>query len=415
VNASVECYVPSSGMVSLDQALEAILATVAVLPDLETVALGDSLGRVLAADLVSPLDVPGFDNSAMDGYAVRAADTRAEAEVRLAVGQRIPAGTEPQALAQGHAARIFTGAPVPPGADAVVMQEACVRAGDEVLIRGAVQVGENIRHQGQNVAKSSVVIAAGHRMRAQDMGLAASLGIAEIRVRRRPRVAIFSTGDELALPGTPLTKGRIYTANNHLLHGLLQALGCEVVDHGIVRDDLDATCATLESCTADADLVISSGGASVGEEDHVKQALDRVGRIDLWRIAIRPGKPLIYGHLGETLFMGLPGNPVSSFATFLLLVRPVILALQGATELTPQRIQVRAGFEWPKAQPRREFARARLELTADGASIARLHANQSSDVLSSTVWADGLVEIPEGETVAHDDWVRYLPFSGLLG
>ena len=188
-----------------------------------------------------------------------------------------------------------------------------------------------------------------------------------------------------------------------------------MVDHGIAHDDLDATCATLESCAADADLVISSGGASVGEEDHVKQALDRVGRIDLWRIAIRPGKPLIYGHLGETLFMGLPGNPVSSFATFLLLVRPVILALQGATELTPQRIRVRAGFEWPKAQPRREFARARLELTADGASIARLHANQSSDVLSSTVWADGLVEIPEGETVAQDDWVRYLPFSGLLG
>lgn len=413
MNASVDCYAPSGSMVSLDLALEAILASVAVLPGGETVALAGALGRVLATDVISPLDVPGFDNSAMDGYAVCAADTEAE-EVWLSLDQRIPAGGRARPLAPGTAARIFTGAPIPSGADAVVMQEACERDGDQVGICSPVQVGENIRYRGHNVARFSVVLDAGHRIRAQDMGLAASLGISELAVRRTPRVAIFSTGDELTLPGKPLSDGCIYTANNHMLRGLLQSLGCQVVDRGIVRDDLDATSRNLEACAAEADLVISSGGASVGEEDHVKQALNRVGRIDLWRIAIRPGKPLIYGHLGEALFMGLPGNPVSSFVTFLLLVRPVILALQGAADRTPQRIRVRAGFDWPRPQPRREFARARLETQPGGGSVARLHPNQSSDVLSSTVWADGFVEIPEGETLAAGDLVCYLPFSGLL-
>lgn len=373
------------------------------------------MGRVLAGPLVSDIDVPDFDNSAMDGYALHIADQASEGVTELNVSRDIRAGDEPDTLEPGTAARIFTGAPLPAGADTVIMQEECERDGDRVRLNRRVQAGEHVRPRSHDIARGGTVLAAGHRMRPQDIAIAAACGTMHLTVRRRPRVGIFSTGNELALPGQALQPGHRYTANNHLLGALVQRIGGEVTDAGVVRDDLDATCDTLRHLARDHDLLLSSGGASVGDEDHVRQALERVGEVALWRIAVRPGKPLMFGRLGDGVsFLGLPGNPVSVFVTFLLLVRPLILTLQGATELETPRFQVRAGFEWPRPGTRREFVRVRVEPADDGESAARLFPDQSSDVLSSAVWADGLAEIPAGVTLAKGDRVGYLPFSGLL-
>lgn len=400
--------------VDLDEARAAMLTGLAPLPGTETLDIGATLKRVLAEPLVSPIDVPEFDNSAMDGYAVRSEDLSSGSPAVLEVSQHIRAGDSPAPLAPGTAARIFTGAPLPAGADAVVMQEECERDGDRVRLHRAVQPGEHIRRRAHDIARGDVVLPAGQRMRPQDIAIAAATGTRELRVRRRPRVAIFSTGDELVLPGQTLEPGHRYTANNHLLAALLQAAGAEVTDAGIVPDDLDATCDKLLALAGDHDLLLSSGGASVGDEDHVHRALGRVGEVALWRIAVRPGKPLLFGRLESVLFLGLPGNPVSTFVTFLLLVRPLVLALQGATALEPARLMVRAGFDWPEPGSRREFVRVRVESDADGATVARLYPDQSSDVLSSAVWADGLVEIPPGKVLSRGDRVGYVPFTGLI-
>jgi molybdopterin molybdotransferase len=380
----------------------------------EEVATFDALGRVLAADVASAIDVPPADNSSMDGYALRAADVAAAGAV-LPVAQRIAAGAVGAPLAAGSAARIFTGAPVPPGADAIVMQEQCeALAGDglgAVRVLKVPQPGAWIRRRGEDVARGANVLRRGQRLTPQALGLAASVGTAFVPVVRRPRVALLSTGDELVMPGEPLPPGAIYNSNRFTLRALLQAAGCEVRDFGIVPDRLDATRDALRRAAEHGDLILSTGGVSVGEEDHLKPAVRAEGHLDLWQIAIKPGKPLAFGAVGSALYIGLPGNPVSSFVTFVLAVRPVLAALQGADPALPAALPLRAAFDWPKPDRRREFLRVRH----DGQGSVELFPNQSSGVLTSTVWADGLVDNPPGQAIRRGDTVRYLPLSELVG
>lgn len=405
---------PRRELLPLTEAVERLLASTRPIVETEKVSTFDALGRVLAHDLKSTLDVPPLDNSAMDGYALRVADVPAAGAV-LPVSQRIAAGQVGAALQPGTAARIFTGAPVPPGADAVVMQELCSVQGDAVRIDTLPQPGQAIRRRGEDVREGSLVLARGTRLTPQALGLAATVGAATLAVTRRPRVALFSTGDELAMPGEPLKPGAIYNSNRYFLRGLLQALGCEVADLGIVPDKLDATREALRRAAEGNDLIVTSGGVSVGEEDHLKPAVQAEGRLDLWQVAIKPGKPLAFGevrasHGRPTLFIGLPGNPVSSFVTFMVGVRPVLMALQGMAWHEPQGVPMRADFDWPKPDKRREFLRARRNA---GGGL-ELFANQGSGVLTSVVWADGLVDLPPGQAVRAGDMVRFLPMAELL-
>jgi molybdopterin molybdotransferase len=407
---------PRKPMLSVRQALDALAGAVRPVDGFETVATLEANGRVLAQDQVSLLDVPSADNTQMDGYAVRAADC-ASGSATLRVAQRIPAGSVGQPLEPGTAARIFTGALIPEGADAVVMQEQCEAQpdSDRVVIRHAPQPGEWIRRRGEDVREGSVILSAGTRLRSQELGLAASVGLATLPVKRRVRVAVFFTGDELAMPGEPLKPGSIYNSNRFTLRGLLENFGCEFTDFGIVPDSLDATRATLREAGRAHDLIITSGGVSVGEEDHIKPAVEAEGELNMWQIAVKPGKPLAFGSVrrdggGDAFFIGLPGNPVSSFVTFLLFVRPFLLRLQGVTgPVEPQALQVRADFDWPKPDRRNEFLRARLN--ADGG--LELFPNQGSGVLTSTVWADGLIDSPPGQAIARGDIVRFIPFAAL--
>jgi len=407
-----------AAMTTLDDALAAVLAQAQPL-GVEHVDLFNADGRVLRADCTSALQVPPQDNSAMDGYAVRVADIRA-AGVVLPVSQRIPAGYVGTDLAAGTVARIFTGAPVPPGADAVLMQEDTQVLEDGTVRFNAVpQLGQNIRRAGEDIALHSTVLAAGMRLTPAAVGLAASIGMAELPVGRKPRVALFSTGDELVLPGSvapqDMRAGSIYNSNRYFLRALLQRLGCEVVDGGILPDDRAQTVAALQAVAQDCDLVLSSAGVSVGEEDHVKPAVEQLGELALWMIAMKPGKPFAYGKLRRTdggfaHFMGLPGNPVSSFITFLLLVRPFVLRLQGMDDVTPKAIAVTAQFDWPKQEKRREFLRARHT----GQGGLALFGNQGSGVLTSTVWGDGLIDNPPLTTIQQGDTVRFIPFTELM-
>ncbi|MDZ7754436.1 MAG: gephyrin-like molybdotransferase Glp [Gammaproteobacteria bacterium] len=409
-----DCDRPQADMLSVESARERLLAGARVVGDIQGVPLVEGHGRVLAEALVSAVDVPPHDNSAMDGYAVHSADLGAEAEVRQPVVQTISAGAVGAALAAGCAARIFTGAPIPPGADAVVMQERCRVDGDGVIIRGPVRAGAHIRRAAEDIAVGQTILAPGRRLRAQELGLAASVGCGTLPVYRRPRVAMFFTGDELVEPGTTPRPGQIYDSNRYTLAGLLDGLGCEVVDLGVVADTLEATRATLQAAALEADMVVSTGGVSVGEKDYVRLALTELGKLDLWRIRVKPGKPLAFGRVGETPFIGLPGNPVSMFATFCLFVAPFLKRMSGIEQVLSRPQRVAAGFEWPQAGGRREFLRARLAHGENGAVEAEIHPHQGSGVLTSTVWADGFVEVPEGTVVKHGDRVDYHPFEGLL-
>ncbi|MFC6283065.1 MULTISPECIES: molybdopterin molybdotransferase MoeA [Polaromonas] len=403
----------------LDLALAELLAHATPLAGAESVSTFDADGRVLVQDLVSSLDVPALDNSSMDGYALRCADW-ADAHTLLQVKQRIPAGSSGHALTPGSAARIFTGAPIPSGADTVVMQEDCVatEAADGGLPGVRVQTqpkpGQWIRRRGEDVASGDVVLRHGERLSPASLGLAASIGFDKLQVAPRVRVALFSTGDELVMPGevapADMKPGAIYNSNRFFLRALLQRLGCTVTDLGIVPDRLDATVAALKGASQQHDLILTSGGVSVGEEDHIKPAVQALGELNLWQIAIKPGKPFAYGTVGAAHFIGLPGNPVSSFVTFMLLVRPFLLKLQGATRLAPESIAHRAHFNWTKADKRREFLRVRQDATGG----LELFDNQSSGVLTSAVWGDGLVDNPAGQTIAHGDVVRFIPFSSLM-
>ncbi len=398
---------------SLDDVLADLLGRATALDGLQQVSTFEADGRVLAQDLVSPLQVPPQDNSAMDGYAVRTADLASG--LPLPVSQRIAAGSAGEALAPGTVARIFTGAPVPPGADAVVMQEDADLAGDgSVRFRATPAPGQHIRRSGEDVTRGAVVLPRGRRLDAAALGMAASIGLAALPVARRPRVALFSTGDELVLPGDvppdQMKPGAIYNSNRFFLRTLLMRLGCEVTDLGVVPDRLDATVQALRGAAQGHDLIVTSGGVSVGEEDHVKPAVQALGALELWQLAIKPGKPFAYGRVGAAHFIGLPGNPVSSFVTFLLLVRPFILKLQGATDLAVRPMAVRADFTWSKADKRREFLRARRNATGG----LDLFANQSSGVLTSMVWGDGLVDTAPGRVIAPGDLVPFISLAELL-
>lgn len=406
-----------SAMLSVREALDFLLEAATPVEQVETVATVEANGRVLAADQHSTIDVPSADNTQMDGYAVRADDC-ASGSATLRVAQRIPAGSVGTELEPGTAARIFTGALIPPGADAVVMQEQCEAVGDSVTVRHAPRAGEWIRRRGEDIGAGSTILVAGTRLRSQELGLAASSGLASLPVRRRLRVAVFFTGDELAMPGEvaadQLKPGAIYNSNRFTLRALLENFGCQITDYGIVPDSLEATRATLREAAREHDLIITSGGVSVGEEDHIKPAVEAEGRLSMWQIAVKPGKPLAFGQVdrqdGFAHFLGLPGNPVSSFVTFLLFVRPFLLRLQGASgQIEPRGYLLRADFDQARADRRNEFLRVRM----NAAGGLDLFPNQSSGVLTSTVWGDGLVDNPAGKRIARGDLVRFIPFAEL--
>ncbi len=398
-------------MLSVSEALATMMAAVRPVAGVESIDTLAANGRVLAAAQASTINVPSADNTQMDGYAVRAADCTS-GEATLTVAQRIPAGTVGQFLAPGTAARIFTGAMIPEGADAVVMQEQCEALGaGMVTIKHKPRVGEWIRRTGEDITAGSVILAAGTRLRSQELGLAASVGLAQLPVKRKLRVAVFFTGDELTMPGQPLAPGAIYNSNRFTLRALVENLGCELTDFGIVPDTLEATRATLRAAAQAHDLIITSGGVSVGEEDHIKPAVEAEGRLNMWQIAVKPGKPLAFGEVKDAFFLGLPGNPVSSFITFLLFVRPFILRLQGVAEVPPPRAYaMRADFNWPKADRRNEFLRAKVNASGG----LDLFHNQGSGVLTSTVWGDGLIDNPPGHPIVEGEMVRFMPFSELL-
>ncbi len=434
-------------LMSFDDALAQLLAAARPLTETELLPLLEADGRVLAQALVSNMDVPPLDNSAMDGYAVSCADVPA-AGTRLAVTQRIPAGSVGHTLAAGSAARIFTGAPVPAGADAVVMQERCERDGETVVVDHVPRAGENIRRRGEDIAAGAEILAAGTRLTPQALGLAAAIGVSPAPIFRRLRVALFFTGDELVDPGAPPPPGRpkagavvdpeprsgehplppreggaggeglkpggIYNSNRFVLRAALERLGCAVTDLGIVPDTLEATRDALRRAAAVADLIVTSGGVSVGEEDYVKPAVEAEGSLSMWKLAIKPGKPLAYGRVtaggNDADFIGLPGNPVSSFVTFVMLVRPFILKRMGAADVLPRRVAMTAAFDWSHPDKRREFLRARL--AANG--HLELFPHQGSGVLTSTVWADGLVDSPPGQSIRAGDTVQFIPYGELL-
>jgi molybdopterin molybdotransferase len=403
-------------MLTLDEALTRLLAAVQALPATETEAVStfEALGRVLAEDVQSLVDVPPADNSAMDGYAVRTADVSSEG-AKLPVSQRVPAGVVGTALQAGTAARIFTGAQVPAGADAVVMQEQCEAMDGQVRVTVVPVEGQNIRRRGEDVMKGSTVLQRGLRLNPQMLGLAASVGAGNLKVARRPRVAVFSTGDELMMPGETLKPGAIYNSNRFALRALIQSFGGECTDLGIVPDNLEATRDALRRAARDHDLIVTSGGVSVGEEDHLRPAVEAEGSLNLWQLAIKPGKPLAFGSIrrgdapdaGTAWFIGLPGNPVSTFVTFLLAVRPLLLRLQGALALSPPQVAMRADFEWTKLERRREFLRVRRN--ANGG--LDLFPNQGSGVLTSLVWADGVVDNPPETRIQPGDTVRFIPLA----
>lgn len=396
-------------LMPVEVALERLLALADAAPirDSESVPLAASDGRVLANDLIATLDLPPWPNSAMDGYALNLADWTGEP---LPVSQRIFAGQAPEPLAPGTCARIFTGAPVPAGADCVEMQEnAQVQADERVLFTEALSVGQNIRPQGQETTAGEIVLPAGTRLGPIEQGLAASLGCATLHVIRRTKVAVLSTGDELIEPGQPLGPGQIYNSNRVLLCSWLTRMGCEVVDAGILPDDLPATRQRLAELGA-VDLILSTGGVSVGEADFLGVALREEGELALWKLAIKPGKPLTFGHFRGVPVIGLPGNPASTLVTFALLARPYLLRRQGVQTVEPLKFQVPAGFVWPKPGNRREYLRGRLE---QGRAI--IYKNQSSGVLRSAAWAEGLVEVLEHSTLVEGDWVGFIPLSEVLG
>jgi molybdopterin molybdotransferase len=398
----------NKGLLSVDEALERLLAGAHPVAETETVPTLSAAGRVLAVAQRSTMSVPPMDNSAMDGYALRLADLKG-AEPRLKVSQKILAGAVGGPLAPGTAARIFTGAPIPPGADAVVMQEHCAVEGDQIVVKKIPKPGEWVRLVASDIREGDTILPAGIRLRPQDTGLAASVGIATLPLYRRVRLGLFFTGDELVMPGDPLPPGRIYNSNRFTLNGLARAFDCEVRDYGIVPDSLDATRAVLRRAAAECDVIVTSGGVSVGEADYVKPAVEAEGELLMWRISMKPGRPLAFGRVGRASFVGLPGNPVSSFVTFLIFVRPFLLKTQGIADVDPHSIQARADFDWPEPDARREFLRVKWN-TRGGLD---LYPTQDSAVLMSTAWADGLVDNPASQAIRAGDAVKFMPYSEL--
>jgi len=400
-------------MLSAAELLQELLMRARPLDKTETIPLSEAYNRVLAEGLTSYVSVPPLDNTAMDGYAVRSRDCH-QPDAKLQITQRIAAGQVGKMLHKGEAARIFTGAPVPPGADAIVMQEDTSVDGDDVIVYKTPRPGDHIRRAGEDIQPGTSVLTPGTRMKAPQLGLAASIGRTDAIFVRQLRVAMFSTGDELAEPGKPLKPGQIYNSNRATLRGLLTGLGVDVIDLGVVEDSREATVKAMQSAASKGDVIITTGGVSVGEEDHVKAAVEELGHIDIWKVAMKPGKPVVYGRVGDADFIGLPGNPVSAFVTFCLFARPFLLKRMGASQVLYRAYPVRAAFDWKKPGARREFLRGHVVSGQDGVGEVRLYPNHSSGVLTSAVWADGLVDIEIGQTVIRGEWVRFIPFSELL-
>ncbi len=408
------CDLPKDRLIPYDEALQQLIAKISPLQRVVRKPLLKAFGEVLAESQRSSIDVPQADNSAMDGYALSSSDLASSGETELPVLQRIAAGQAAEELQTGSAARIFTGAPIPAGADLVIMQEQVQVMGDAIRFDIKPESGSNIRRAGNDIRSGDTILQKGCRLRPQDIGLAASVGLQTLPVFEKIRVGMFLTGDELVEPGEPLAVGQIYDSNRYTLQGMLQALGCEIIDLGLVGDTLEETKTAMINAAQQADLVVTCGGVSVGEEDHVRIAIEQLGDLHLWRLRIKPGKPLAFGAINSTPFVGLPGNPVSVFATFCLFVCPLIKTLQGRPWQKPVAVQIAAGFDWPQPDSRREFLRARLEIDGDQGPVAKIYPNQDSGVLSSAVWAQGFVEIAEGQTLKAGDKVDYFSFEQLL-
>ncbi len=401
-------------MLTKDEALARLTGTVSTISEVEMVKTLHANGRFLAQSIFSAIDVPNTDNSAMDGYAVRSEDC-ASGNATLQIVQRIQAGKIGKPLKKGEAARIFTGAPIPEGADAVVIQENCLAQEGMVYINHIPQPGDHIRKAGESIKKDEKILEKGTRLKAQHLGLAASIGCLDLPVIRRPKVAVFSTGDEVVMPGDVLKQGYVYNSNRYLLRALLENLGCDITDFGIVPDNLETIQKTITESALNHDLILTSGGMSVGEEDHVKAVLSRVGKISFWRVAVKPGKPLAYANVdgknkAAVPFIGLPGNPVSSFVCFLIFVRPFVLRMMGMSKIVPPHRMMRADFSMQKADDRNEFLRVRI----NDQNGLDLFDNQGSGVLSSITWSDGVIDNPPGNVIKKGDMVRFLSFDALM-
>jgi len=397
-------------MKTFEEALYYLLSHVEPTDKTENIAIHSALGRVLAEPIYADVNVPPHNNSMMDGYALHSFDL--EHNSVLEVSQRIPAGTEPQPLKPGTAARIFTGAPIPEGANMVVMQEETEEAGENQIriTAESTQPQQNIRYKGEDIANGDEILKKGHKLRPQDLGLITSIGIGQVMVYQPLKIATFTTGSELLEPGDAPHKGKIYNANRYVLAGLVPALGFELIDLGTVEDTLEATVEAMKQAACIADVVLTTGGVSVGEEDHIKPAIEQLGSLDMWKVKMKPGKPLAYGKIGDTPFIGLPGNPVSAFATFNLFAHPYLLKMQGANEIKAKPVWVESAFEWTKPGFRREFARAKL-VNKNQKTYVKIYPQQGSGVLTSTVWAEGFVVIPEETTIAKGDKVAFYPFN----
>ena len=416
-NQAVNCDSPvfNQSLMSVDEALEFLLDASVTTEKKESVSLDNSLSRILAFDIHSTINVPGFDNSAMDGYAIALSDNQLlQNNLSFDIVDRIPAGSTGNELNKGCAARIFTGAPIPKGANTVIMQEECEVSEDgvQITIARAIKLNENIRPTGNDIVEDDVILSSGKQIQPQDISLASSVGVGELIVYKKIKVGVFFTGDELVEPGTPLSSGKIYNSNRYALVALLRQVGCEVINLGNIKDKFSATCEALETLESQCDLIMTTGGVSVGEEDHVKPAVESLGEINLWKIRMKPGKPLAYGKVKQTPFIGLPGNPVSSFVTFCIFSLPFIKKMQGNNNYQSKIIKVKANFECKRAKPRREYARARIDYS-ESTPVATLYPKQGSDVMSSIVWADGLVEIPENRTFEAGELLNYYPLSEL--
>ncbi|HIL03773.1 MAG TPA: molybdopterin molybdenumtransferase MoeA [Candidatus Thioglobus autotrophicus] len=403
-------------LLAMDEALDFLLNAVVINTNTHLVSLDNSLYQVLAQDVCSAINVPDFDNSAMDGYSINLKKDQVNTPggISFEVTDRIPAGSTGNTLTPGCAARIFTGAPIPQGANTVIMQEECevFEDGNRIETWRPLSLNENIRPMGNDIQANDVILRAGLQLKPQDVALAASAGVAELEVFKKLKVGVFFTGDELVEPGNTLNKGEIFNSNRYALVALLKQLNCEVINLGNIKDDLDSTCKALEILASDCDLIMTTGGVSVGEEDHVKPAVEKLGKLSLWRIKMKPGKPLAFGHVGKAAFIGLPGNPVSAMVTFFLFARPFIKKMQGVSNHKNQTTQVQTNFDWRRPRPRREFVRVKLDHSTIPAS-ANLYPKQGSDVLSSIVWADGLVEIPENSAFSKGEVLNYYSLTEL--
>ena len=405
----------NDSLMSADDALSFLIDSASVTAKTEAVSLDDSLGRILASDIHSTINVPGFDNSAMDGYTIALNNSQvAQENLSFKVVDRIAAGSTGKDLNSGSAARIFTGAPIPKGANTVVMQEECKLSEDksQITVARAINLNENIRPTGNDILKGNVILSSGKQIKPQDISLAASVGVGELVVFKKIKVGVFFTGDELVEPGNPLSPGKIYNSNRYALVALLKQVGCDVINLGNIEDKLDATCDALEALESQCDLIMTTGGVSVGEEDHVKPAVEKLGELNLWKIRMKPGKPLAYGKVKQTPFIGLPGNPVSSFVTFCIFSLPFIKKMQGNSNYESKILKVKTNFDCKRAKPRREYARVRIDYSTE-TPLANLFPKQGSDVMSSVVWADGIIEIPENTTFEAGTILNYYSMDEL--